>query len=132
MKPKSIQGYSIALAFINMYEADGNTMDEIHYQIKHELSKLVFVWRQKGHKILKQIETAWFDFERMVGQNYTVSALPFALQLIVKNPNKDKHKKLTDLAIQANKMFLFKNEEEIKNSKKLINGWYGLNATKKA
>lgn len=126
MKKQSLQGYCIALAFINMYEADDNKMDDIHHKIKHELAKLVFVWKKKGHNILKQIETAWFDFERMVGQEYTVSALPFALQLIIKNPNKDKHKILTNLALEANKMFLFKSEEEIKNSKKLINQWYGL------
>jgi hypothetical protein len=126
MKADAVQGYVIALSFLNMYESDGNKMDDVHKQIKFELSKIVSVYARK-HDIKKWIDKAWKRFVDITnGKDATVDALVFSLQLVVKNPTIKKHKLLEAKVREAVKMFLFKREDTIKNAKKIVNKFYNL------
>ena len=130
MKKSSLQGYVMALSFINQYEEDDSaglhTLSVEHKKIQFELSKMVSVWVNKGHNINKEITIAWKYFQDTVGSEYVVSALPFAFHLVLKNPTINKYKKLKALTLEQSKVFMFKKEEEIRQSKELVNKFYGL------
>jgi hypothetical protein len=124
MKMAAVQGYTVALSFLNMYADDGNKMDEIHRQLRFELTKIVTVYAKK-HNIRKWIDNAWDRFLEITNNDSTtVDTLSFSIQMVLKNPNISKNKILQKKALEANKMFLFKQEDTIKNAKMIVNKFY--------
>jgi hypothetical protein len=124
MKMAAVQGYTVALSFLNMYADDGNKMDDIHRQLRFELTKIVTVYAKK-HNIRKWIDNAWDRFLEITNNDDTVvDALSFSIQMVLKNPNISKNKILQKKALEANKMFLFKQEDTIKNAKRIVNKFY--------
>ena len=125
MKVTSLQGYVLGLTFLNMYEEDGNILDDNQKLVKQELEKIVKRLILKKHNIKKQASKAWKRLEILAGDEYVVDALTFVFHLVIKNPTIMKHKRLLELAVKGNKMFMFKKEIEIQQSKKLVNRFYG-------
>lgn len=127
MKLQAIQGYTVALSFLNMYESDGNTLTLIQKQMQIELSKVVSVYVKKHSKhLFKWVNKAWDRFLEITdGNDVTVDALTFSVQMVLKNPNIEKNKKLKSLAWEANKEFLFKKKETVSNAKSVVNAFYG-------
>jgi glucosamine 6-phosphate synthetase-like amidotransferase/phosphosugar isomerase protein len=126
MKASSVQGYVLALTFLNMYEEDGNKIDDIHIEIKKELESIARNLILRKHNIQKQIKVAWTTFNTLVDEDYTVSVLAFVFSLVVFNPTISKHKKLKDLCMEARKVFAFKKDTEIVQAKVLVNKFYSI------
>ena len=72
----------------------------------------------------KELDVAWKKFESLVGTEYAVSSLPFAFHLILKNPTINKYGRLKKMALEASKFFRFKKEQEVVQSKNLVNRFY--------
>ncbi len=126
MKATSVQGYVLGLTFLNMYEEDGNILNSHQLLVKKELEKIARNLIIKKHNIQRQVKKAWERFTELVGENYTVDVLTFVFHLIMKNPTIQKNKKLLTMTIEANKMFRFKKDTEIVQSRQLVNKFYGL------
>lgn len=129
MKKQAVQGYTMALSFLNMYESDGNALTHTQKHIQLELSKIVTAHIKKHRDLFKITNQAWDKCLEITNNDaVTVDALTFAVQMVIKNPNQHKHSKLTNLAIEANKEFLFKSQETIKDAKFVVNKFYGRGA----
>lgn len=124
MKMKAVRGYILATSFLNMYAEEHEIVGDL-IPIRATLNAIVnrYVNRSKVN-ILKEVEKTWEYFSNCVGEEYTVSVLTFCLQLIIKNPDRDKYKMLTSLALKLNKEHLFSKDEEVRNAKLLINKFY--------
>ena len=55
-----------------------------------------------------------------------MSVLSFVLQLISKNPNKDKKQSFNTISSQFKQRAFFSKDEMIRNTKALVNKYYGL------
>lgn len=126
MNIKALQGYILAFSFLEMYKQEHKDLGDLtlidnHIQImmrKHKRNKISFE---------SLLSKGWNFFDEYCGKKEAeMSVLAFILQLIIKNPNKDKNKALTNLAIQINKKELFSKDEAILNAKILVNRFYGL------
>jgi len=127
MKATSVQGYVLGLTFLKMYEEDKTMALNEQLLVKKELEKIAKNLILKKHNIKKQITKAWNTFTGLVNEDYAVDALTFAFHLVIKNPTIQKNKRLLTVTMEANKMFMFKKELEIQQSKKLVNRFYGVN-----
>lgn len=126
MKKQAIQGYTMALSFLNMYESDGNTLTHTQKHIQLELSKIVTAHIKKHRGLFKITNQAWDKcLEITNNEAVTVDALTFAVQMVIKNPNQHKHSKLTNLAIEANKEFFLNKKATVKVAKVVVNKFYG-------
>lgn len=124
MKPHAVRGYILATSFINMYAEEHEIVGEL-VPIRATLNATVAKYIRKNKiNIMREVTKSWDYFTKAVGESYTVSVLTFCLQLIIKNPDKDKNKQLTALAMRLNQEHLFSKDEEIKNAKALINKFY--------
>lgn len=134
MKPKSLQGYTVALAFLEEYQTENELKNELA-TVKMLLQQLVFtkvskIARQQKKdfkKVLLSIsEKGWIEFEKIAGKDTVVSCLKFVLQLISKNPDRDKHKMLTSLSINLESENRFSRDEDMVNARDVVNRFYEL------
>ena len=124
MKIDSVRGYMLGLAFINIYKED-NKLDGTLSSIYSILFQLNMKYKKNGLNVKKQLEIAWNKFSELTNNDEReVSVLTFLIQLIIKNPNKEKHKLLTNLAFELSKDKRFSKEETDIQAKKLVNEFY--------
>lgn len=126
MKLQSVQGYLLATAFLNIYKEENEIVGKLK-GIHIFLQQLSMTYMRKGLNINKQLDIIWKKFEQLTNNDErNVSLLTFVFQLIVKNPNKNKYKVLTNLAFELSKEKRFSKEESELEAKKLVNKFYGL------
>ena len=126
MKPKAVEGYILAFGFLCTYKTENVPVGDLALIDKH-LTLMMTKYKRNKYNFENIIKKGMSFFENYcVGQEMDVSVLSFILQLIVKNPNKDKNKVLTQLAQNLNKEHFFSKDEMIRNAKVLVNKYYGL------
>ena len=77
------------------------------------------------------MEKSWNEIEALTnGEEMELSILSIALDLIAKNPNKDRNLVLTALAMNLKKESRFSKDEMVVNSKRIVNSFYGLDKEK--
>ena len=86
---------------------------------------------RKKIDIKKLMEKSWSEIEALTnGKEMELSILSIALDLIAKNPNKNKNLVLTALAMNLKKESRFSRDEMVVNSKRIVNSFYGLDKEK--
>ena len=86
---------------------------------------------RKKIDIKKLMEKSWSEIEALTnGEEMELSILSIALDLIAKNPNKNKNLVLTALAMNLKKESRFSKDEMVVNSKRIVNSFYGLDKEK--
>ena len=135
MKPISLQGYTIALGYLVEYETENELKGDLQ-MVKFLLQNLVFVKTTKESRSKKQdvktimLSLAKKGYDKIVeitkNDEVEVSCLKFCLQLITKNPNKDKNKELSFLALKLERDNMFSRDLDMINARMVVNKFYGL------
>jgi len=123
MNKKARSGMILALSFLNMHEEE-QPLSKDHSHIRDMLTTIVSKWQSKKFDIQKSVTVAWKKFSSLVDTEYEVNTLAFAFNLILKNPDIKKHRTLSTLTLEAQKMFMFKTEQNIVQSKQIVNRFY--------
>lgn len=126
MKIKAIQGYLMAYNFMQCYKEENKlTPDLLH--LNYHLEMILQSYKRKNINLRKNLKIGWDFFGNYVqDEEKPVSILAFIVHLIVKNPDKNKYKVLTDKALELNKQKQFSRDELIFDAKVLVNRFYGL------
>lgn len=126
MKPKAVEGYILAFGFLCTYKTENTTAGDLALIDKH-LTIMMTKYKRNKYNFENIIKKGMSFFEDYcVDKEVDISVLSFVLQLISKNPNKDKNKVLTQLAQKLNREHFFSKDETIRNAKVLVNKYYGL------
>lgn len=126
MKPKAVEGYILTFGFLCTYKTENIPTGDLVLIDKH-LTTIMIRYKRNKYNFENIIKKGMSFFEDYcAGQEVDISVLSFVLQLISKNPNKDKNKVLTQLAQKLNKEHFFSKDEMIRNAKVLVNKYYGL------
>ena len=92
---------------------------------------MIIGFARKKIDIKKLMENSWSEIEALTnGEEIELSILSIALDLIAKNPNKDRNLVLTALAMNLKKESRFSKDEMVVNSKRIVNSFYGLDKEK--
>ena len=129
MKHISLAGYSVAHAYLYKHKIDGFEMNDNLHKIFTRLNIIMKSYMRKKHAVLKIQKKA---LEKVMGvdDKIEVEIICFIMQLILKNPDKNKNKILTELAEDENRQFLFKKDDVLKNSKSYVNKFYNIGDNK--
>jgi hypothetical protein len=126
MKIKAVQGYLMAYNFMLCYKEENTPKNDLAL-IDKQLEVIVNSYKRKDINMKKHLKLGWEFFGNYVGdEEKPVSVLAFIVQLIVKNPDKNKYKALTNLAIKLNDDKKFSKDSLIFDAKVLVNRFYGL------
>lgn len=126
MKPKAVEGYILAFGFLCTYKTENAPIDDLALIDKH-LTVMMTKYKRNKYNFENIIKKGMSFFEDYcIGQEVDISVLSFILQLIRKNPNRDKNRVLTQLAHNLNREHFFSKDEIVKNARVLVNKYYGL------
>lgn len=126
MKVKAIQGYLLSYNFMLCYKEEKAPLNDLALIDKH-LEVIVTAYKRKDINMKKHLHKGWDFFGKYVeDEERPVSVLAFIVQLIIKNPDKNKYKALTNLAIKLNNEKMFSKDSLIFDAKVLVNRFYGL------
>lgn len=124
MNKKAVEGYLMARNFMLCYKAENTPKDELALVSQH-LDIIVAKYQRGKIPIKKYLNNGWDFFrEKVEDENNPVSVLALIIHLILKNPDREKNKKLTSLAETINKQQMFSKNKLIKDGKKLVNIYY--------
>lgn len=124
MNKKAVEGYLMARNFMLCYKAENTPKDELALVSQH-LDIIVAKYQRGKLPIKKYLNNGWDFFrEKVEDKNNPVSVLALIIHLILKNPDREKHKKLTSLAESINKQQMFSKNKLIRNGKILVNHYY--------
>lgn len=130
MKIVAVKGYLVSYGLIDMYSDTHNMTDDLAL-IKFKLKLMITGFARKKIDIKKLMEKSWNEIEALTnGEEMELSILSIALDLIAKNPNKDRNLVLTALAMNLKKESRFSKDEMVVNSKRIVNSFYGLDKEK--
>lgn len=125
MNKKAVEGYLMARNFMLCYKAENTPKDELALVSQH-LDIMVIKYQRGKINIKKFLDNGWNFFRDVVeDENNPVSVLALIIHLILKNPDREKNKKLTSIAESINKQQMFSKNKLIKDSKNLVNIYYG-------
>ncbi|MDY0193670.1 MAG: hypothetical protein RBR93_09090 [Aliarcobacter butzleri] len=125
MNKKAVEGYLMARNFMLCYKAENTPKDELALVSQH-LDIIVAKYQRGKLPIKKYLNNGWDFFrEKVEDENNPVSVLALIIHLILKNPDREKHKKLTSLAESINKQQMFSRNQLIRQGKILVNYYYG-------
>lgn len=126
MKVKAVQGYLMAYNFMLCYKEENTPKNDLAMINKH-LEVIVNSYKRKDINMKKHLKLGWDFFGNYVGdEEKPVSVLAFIIQLIIKNPDKNKYKDITNLAMKLNDDKKFCRDSLIFDAKVLVNRFYGL------
>lgn len=126
MKIKAIQGYLMAFNFMQCYKEENTLTDDLRH-LNYHLELILSSYKRKNINLRKNLKVGWEFFGNYVqDQEKPVSILAFIVQLIIKNPDKEKYKALTNKAFELNKQKQFTKDSLIFDAKVLVNRFYGL------
>lgn len=126
MKIKAIQGYLMAFNFMQCYKEENTLTDDLKL-LNYHLEIILSSYKRKNINLRKNLKVGWDFFGNYVqDQEKPVSILAFIVQLIIKNPDKEKYKVLTNKAFELNKQKRFAKDSLIFDAKVLVNRFYGL------
>lgn len=124
MNKKAVEGYLMARNFMLCYKAENTPKDELALVSLH-LDIIIAKYQRGKIPIKKFLNNGWEFFKDVVeDKNNQVSVLALIIHLILKNPDREKNKKLTNLAENVNKQQMFSKNKLIKDGKKLVNIYY--------
>ena len=126
MNIKAMQGYILAFGFMTYYKSENEVKGNL-LAIDNQLKLIISKYKRNKINFDKYFRNGADYFENYCKENEVeISILAFVTQLIIKNPNKEKHKLLTELARNLNKEKMFSKEESIVKAKMLVNRFYNL------
>lgn len=126
MKIKAIQGYLMAYNFMQCYKEENTLTDDLKH-LNYHLELILSSYKRKNINLRKNLKIGWDFFGNYVeDKEKPVSILAFIVQLIIKNPDKEKYKTLTSKAFELNKQKRFTKDALIFDAKVLVNRFYGL------
>ncbi|MDY0193588.1 MAG: hypothetical protein RBR93_08675 [Aliarcobacter butzleri] len=124
MNKKAVEGYLMARNFMICYKAENTPKDELALVSQH-LDIMAIKYQRGKIPIKKFLNNGWDFFRDAVeDESNPVSVLALIIHLILKNPDREKNKKLTSLAETINKQQMFSKNKLIKDGKKLVNLYY--------
>lgn len=124
MNKKAVEGYLMARNFMLCYKAENTPKDELALVSLH-LDIIIAKYQRGKIPIKKFLNNGWEFFKDAVeDENNQVSVLALIIHLILKNPDREKNKTLTNLAESINKQQMFSKNKLIKDGKKLVNIYY--------
>lgn len=124
MNKKAVEGYLMARNFMLCYKAENIPKDELALVSLH-LDIIIAKYQRGKIPIKKFLNNGWEFFKDVVeDENNHISVLALIIHLILKNPDREKNKKLTNLAESVNKQQMFSKNKLIKDGKKLVNIYY--------
>jgi hypothetical protein len=122
MTNNSRQGYLLATGMLNIYFDENKNVTKDLLAVRKDLKKITKSLVSKNIDLKNELKKAW-DFFEENSENTSVSVLSFALQLVIKNPIVlDKF--LTERCWKLSKEHMFSKDNEITNSKVLVNKFY--------
>ena len=122
---KAVEGYLMARNFMLCYKAENTPKDELALVSQH-LDIIVAKYQRGKLPIKKYLNNGWDFFrEKVEDENNPVSVLALIIHLILKNPDREKNKKITSLAESINKQQMFSKNKLIRKGKILVNQYYG-------
>ena len=132
MKVKANQGYLLALYYLTMYEQENELKNEL-IEIKNILViETIKICKKHKLNLEREFEKSYDYFVKRYGtDSYEISILSMVLQLIARNPSRDKYKKLTDLALKLNRENILCKDSEVVNTRKAVIGFYTENLKKR-
>lgn len=124
MNKKAVEGYLMARNFMLCYKAENTPKDELALVSLH-LDIIVAKYQRGKIPVKKYLNNGWDYFrEKVEDENNPVSVLALIIHLILKNPDREKNKKITTIAESINKQQMFSKNKLIKDAKKIVNIYY--------
>jgi hypothetical protein len=121
---KAVEGYLMARNFMLCYKAENTPKDELALVSLH-LDIIVAKYQRGKIPVKKYLNNGWGFFKDAVeDENNPVSVLALIVHLILKNPDREKNKKITAITESINKQQMFSKNKLIKDAKKLVNLYY--------
>jgi hypothetical protein len=125
MNKKAVEGYLMARSFMICYRTENTPKNELALVSQH-LDIMTVKYQRAKIPINKFLNNGWIFFKDAVeDENNPVSVLALIIHLILKNPDREKNKKITSLAESINKEQMFSKNKLIKDAKNLVNIYYG-------
>lgn len=119
MNYKSLNSYLLSLVILQTKHEEEKLIGNLETIRNILFSTMRVKCKQNNINITKQIDKIWNEFV-VLSDGVEVSEIAFALQLIITNPNKNKYKNLTKLALETAKEYRFSKDEQVVNAKALI------------
>ena len=120
MNYKSLNSYLLALVILQTKHDEELPLTGNIETIRNNLFVTMRTkCKQNNINITKQIDKIWDELV-VLSDGVEVSEISFALQLIITNPNRNKHKSLTKLAFETAKEHRFSKDEQVANAKSLV------------
>lgn len=120
----------MAYSLINMYCEDNTATTELAI-IRFKLYQMIKKFERNKIDIKSLMSKTWIEFENLTGnQDKELSILSIIFDLIAKNPNKNKNKVLTEIVMKLRLGTAYSKDVLIKDSKSVVNSFYGLDKEK--
>lgn len=126
----AVKGYIMAYGLITMYCEDNTATTELAI-IRFKLYQMIKKFERNKLDIKSLMSKTWIEFDNLTGnQDKELSILSIIFDLIAKNPNKNKNKALTEIVMKLRLGTAYSKDVLIKDSKSVVNSFYGLDKEK--